>query len=57
MIEFSDVMVGATSGDFAVSADGGAPSFEQFAIFDAHVERVGLESGGADSVIPGREAT
>ena len=55
MVEFSEVAVGAAGGGFVISPNGAAPIFEQFAIFEADVERIGLESGSSDGIIPGGE--
>ena len=55
MVEFSEVAVGAAGGGFVVAANGAAPIFEEFAILEADVERIGLESGSSDGVIPGGE--
>ncbi len=55
MVEFSQVPVGAAGGDFAVSSDSAAPIFEQFAVLEAHVQRVRVESGSSNGIIPGGE--
>ena len=55
MVKFSEVPVGATGGDFAVSANSVAPIFEEFAVLEAQVQRVGAESGSSNGIIPSGE--
>ena len=55
MVEFSQVIVGATSGNFAIFANSVAPIFEQFAVLEAQIEGIRAKSGGAEGGVPSRE--
>ena len=55
MIEFSEVPVEATGGDFVVCANSVAPIFEQFAVLEAQIEGIRLKSRGLEGVVPSRE--
>ena len=55
VIEFSQVTVDTTGGDFVVSANSAAPIFEQFAVLEAYVQGVRLKSGGAEGGVPAGE--
>ena len=54
-IIFSLEPVCATPWYFAVPADGVAPVFQEFTVFQPQVQRKGLESGSPDGVTPTRE--
>jgi len=57
MVIPAEVTVGSTRGGFAVFASSASPIFEKFAVCEAHVEGIGLESGGANGVAPaGKES-
>jgi len=55
MVEFSEVTVRAARGRLAIFTNRGCPIFEKFAVFEAFVQGVRLESGGFNGVIPGWE--
>jgi len=55
MVEFPEVTVRAARGRLAIFTNRGCPSFEKFAVFEAFVQGVRLESGGFNGVIPGWE--
>jgi hypothetical protein len=55
MVEFSEVTVSAARGRLAIFTNRGSPILEKFAVFEAFVECVRLESGSFDGVIPGWE--
>jgi hypothetical protein len=55
MVEFSEVAVGTASGQFAILPNGRCPVLEEFAVFEAFVQGVRLESGSFNGVIPGWE--
>jgi hypothetical protein len=55
MVEFPEVTVGAARRRFAILANCGGPILEEFAVFEAFVQGVRLESGSFNGVIPGGE--
>jgi hypothetical protein len=55
VIEFSQMTVDTTGGDFMVSADSVAPIFEQFGVLEAQVQGVRAETRSPDGLIPSGE--
>jgi len=55
VVEFSQMTVNTTAGDFVVFANSAAPIFEEFAVLEAQVQGVRLKSGGAEGGAPAGE--